>query len=205
MSLAKQHPMIGTAMFAVVTCMAAVSLVGCGSDDDEAAAPPSESASGPSAASPAPSQEDTADDASDLIAAGKTALQEVDNSTVISIESEDNGTRWEVQVVTSDGTEYEMDISSDGSKLVSGPRKEDDEPADKAKHRDRVKAAKLDYEAAAKKLLEAIPGGRITELNLDTERGRTVWEADVIDDSDKKHEVDLDASSGKVLADDVSG
>ena len=47
-------------------------------------------------------------------------------------------------------------------------------------------------------ITEAVPGGRITELNLDDEAGRTVWEADVFDESQVKHEVAIDAVSGEV-------
>lgn len=193
-----------TVKAAVVIAIAAAALVGCG-DDDEADKPAPTSTAVPSETPSASSSGGAAaDGATDLLAAGKAALREVDGSTVISIESESGGAGWEVQLVTADGTEHELVVSSDGSTVVSGPREKNEDAADKTKHQDRVKAAKLDYEAAVTKLLEEIPGGRITELNLDSEQGRTIWEADVVDTSNDKHEVDLDAASGEILSNDVS-
>lgn len=134
-----------------------------------------------------------------LLRAGATAEHAVSHSTLISIETEDGGKRWEAQVVTGDGTEHEMDISRSGNKVVTGPTAKQEGTQDKAKHRRRVDAAKLSYHQAARKIASAIAGGRITELNLDTYRGATVWEADVIA-SRTKHSVKLDAKTGKVLA-----
>ena len=118
-----------------------------------------------------------------------------------AIDSERNGTVWEVHVVTSDGTEYEMDISADGSELVSGPTADADDAEDKAEHLNQVNAAAIDYREAAKRMLAAVPGGRITELELDSEHGKTVWEADVIDESGAKHSIQIDAGDGSVLRD----
>ncbi|WP_286137560.1 PepSY domain-containing protein [Mycobacterium sp. IS-3022] len=130
--------------------------------------------------------------------AGSTATAAVPDSTLISIETERDG-RWEVQVVTADGTEHEMDISNDGATVTMGPTAKTEDEADKAKHRDRVQAAQVDYQAAADKILAEVANGTITELNLDGNNGKTVWEADVIDDSQAKHEVTIDAGSGQVL------
>lgn len=150
-----------------------------------------------------PSSSDSDASASDsnneaLLAAAKTALDAVPDSTVISIETEHNDTQWEVEVVTADGTEYEVEVSGDGKQVVSGPHEESDDAKDKAKHRDRVAAAKLSYADAVTAITDAVPG-RITELNIDTEDGVTVWEADVIDADNVKHEVSIDAATGKVL------
>jgi len=118
------------------------------------------------------------------------------------VESENNGTRWEVEVVTDDGTEHKVDVSADGASVLRGPIEQQDSAADKAKHRDRVAAATLDYHDAVDALLKAVPNGRIDELNLDSERGTTVWEADVYDGSGTKHELSVDAATGTVLTGD---
>ncbi|HET7304209.1 MAG TPA: PepSY domain-containing protein [Segeticoccus sp.] len=120
------------------------------------------------------------------------------HSTLVSVESEQGGARWEGQVVTSDGTEHEMDMSRSGRKVISGPTKKREDAHDRAKHRSRVQAAEFDYRQAARKIASAVPGGHITELGLDSHRGKTVWEADVIMDG-TKHEVTLDAKTGKVV------
>ncbi len=130
--------------------------------------------------------------------AGELALKQVPDSTLISIETEKNDTEWEVQVVTSDGVEHEMNISADGTEVVDKPRTKDEDSEDKKKHQDRVKAATLDFKQATQKIEEEVSGGKITELNLDGEGNKTVWEADVMVDSIKR-EVQIDAGSGAVL------
>ncbi|WP_052424214.1 PepSY domain-containing protein [Nonomuraea candida] len=134
--------------------------------------------------------------AGDLKQAAQAALAAVPGSTLISIETEEGGTRWEVQVVGKDGTEHQMDVEA--GKVVTGPTTEEEDAADKTKHRERVAAAKLDYAKAADAIAAAVPEGRVTELNLDTEQGKTVWEADVVTPDGTKHEVAVDAATGAV-------
>ncbi|MEV4469383.1 PepSY domain-containing protein [Nonomuraea sp. NPDC049504] len=128
--------------------------------------------------------------------AGQAAIAAVPGSKVISMESEENGRRWEVQVVGEDGTEHQLDV--EGGKVVNGPTTEEDDADDKAKHRERLTAAKLDYAQAADKIVAAVPEGRITELNLDDEQDKTVWESDVITANGTKQEVAIDAATGEV-------
>ncbi|SEG83100.1 Peptidase propeptide and YPEB domain-containing protein [Nonomuraea solani] len=149
----------------------------------------------PSATSP-PGSATASPGPADLKAAAQAALAAVPGSRLISIETEENGTLWEVQVVGRDGTEHEMDVQA--GKVVRGPATEGEDAADKAKHRERVAAAKLDYAQAADKILAAVPEGRITELNLDGEAGRTVWESDVVTSNGVKREVAIDAATGTV-------
>lgn len=127
-------------------------------------------------------------------------MAEVSGSTLISIETEGNATAWEVQVVTEDGAEQEMELSQDGTQITTGPTPKNEDVADKTKHLDRINAAELDFEDAAQAVLTAVTGGTITELNLDSEQGTTVWEADVVDDSNIKHSVQVDAASGNVIS-----
>ncbi|MGP4098757.1 PepSY domain-containing protein [Nonomuraea sp. KM90] len=134
--------------------------------------------------------------AGDLKQAAQAALAAVPGSTLISIETEQDGRIWEVQVVGKDGTEHQMDVES--GKVVSGPTTEEEDAEDKAKHRERVAAATLDYAQAADKIAATVPEGRVTELNLDMEQGKTVWESDVVTPDGTKHEVVLDAATGTV-------
>ncbi|MEV0391195.1 PepSY domain-containing protein [Nonomuraea sp. NPDC050643] len=135
--------------------------------------------------------------AGDLKQAAQAALAAVPGSTLISIETEEDGRLWEVQVVGEGGTEHQLDVRS--GKVVSGPTTEGEDAEDKAEHRARVAAAKLDYAAAADKILAAVPEGRITELNLDGEAGRTVWESDVVTPDGVKHEIAVDAATGAIV------
>lgn len=132
-----------------------------------------------------------------LVTAGTTALNKVGKGTVTSIDAERGGTVWEVQVVTSGGVEHEANVSRDGKKIISGPRIKHTDAEDKAENRQEVRGAKLDYKAAAKKILAA-RSGKITELNLDDSRGQIVWEADV-HHFGTKYEVKINASSGKII------
>ncbi len=192
-----------------------LALTGCGGGGDTPQSSPSSStapssmavspsASEGSASSPAsrpsPSQSQSANASTSLEDAATIALKKVPDSTLISIETENQDTEWEVQVVTADGTEHEMNISMKDGSITKGPTKKDEDAKDHAKHRDRVKDAKLDHRAAAKAMRGAVKNAKITELNLDTDHGKTVWEGDLIDSSNTKHSVKVDAGSGKIVA-----
>lgn len=132
---------------------------------------------------------------------GQAALKAVPGSTLVSMESEENGSLWEVQVVDAKGTEHQMDIESGPAKVVSGPSAEDDDSDDKTESLDRIKAAKLDYRQAAGKIATAVPGGRITEMNLDSHRDKIVWEVDVVTSDGNKQNMTVDATDGTVTKD----
>lgn len=100
-----------------------------------------------------------------------------------------------MQVVTEDGTEQELELSADGTEITSGPQAKDEDVNDQSKHLERISAAQIYFEEAAETILTIVGGGRITELNLDSERGSTVWEADVLS-GDNKHSVQIDAATG---------
>ncbi|WGW11672.1 PepSY domain-containing protein [Saxibacter everestensis] len=196
----------------LASCLA-VALTGCGNsgdDDGSEPAPSSETSTTATGDSSAPTSgeattQPSAEASLALEDAGAAALKAVPDSTLISIETEERRAVWEVQVVTSDGTEHEMLISRSDGSVTEGPTKEDDDAADKAKHQDRVKAAKLDYRAAAKAMRDAVADAEITELNLDTYRGKTVWEGDLAGSGGTKHSVKIDAASGEVIANTTGG
>ncbi|AVH24275.1 PepSY domain-containing protein [Nocardia cyriacigeorgica] len=186
----------GAPMVLAGAALLAVSGCADGGDNDAVAttAPPSTTVSAPVTTSAV-----AALDVEALRKAGGTATAAVAGSTLVSIETErDHG--WEVQVVTADGVEHEMEVSGDGATVTMGPVAKNEDDADKAKHRDRIRAARVDYRAAADSVLREVPGGTITELNLDSDNGTTVWESDVIDPSGTKHEVTVDAVSGRVMS-----
>ncbi|GEB53578.1 MULTISPECIES: PepSY domain-containing protein [Streptomyces] len=59
-------------------------------------------------------------------------------------------------------------------------------------------AVEVSLREAVQAVHKARPG-TITEIELDTERNRLVWEADVLGDNGRWHDVDIDASTGKVV------
>lgn len=161
---------------------------------------PAPSSSAPSTPTVSPSQESGSTDASTryaaLIAAAKTA-QGVIAGTVTSIESEDAGT-WEVSVFTKQDTEHEVRISADGTTVVSGPSEQRLGSNVLQRYRTLVDSAKIDVTAAAKAVEKESPQGLIKELDLDSWRGTTTWEAELRDGAQSR-EIYLDAATGAVL------
>lgn len=177
-------------MAGAAAAMAAV--VACGGGESPTTANPDKQDG--TTAAPAVANGNTA-----LLAAAGTARGSVPDSTVSSIETERNDTQWEVQLVTTDGIEHEVEVSADGTAVVSGPLAKPEDAKDTAKHRSRIQEAKLDVRAAVDAITKSVDG-RITELNLDDRDGTTVWEADVIDHANTLHEVSVDAATGSVVA-----
>lgn len=202
--------LVGSATVAVLGVGA---LAGCTAPAPDPPSPPSatrlpgghsSSASGSTAPSPeasSPTEPETpahADAVADLIRAGRTAEQAVDEGTVIAIETDDHG--WEVDLADESGVEQQVVISADGRTVVKGPEPDDDQE-DRAKNRARLEGAELDYADAAERAAREVPGGTITELELDNHRsasGQVVWDCE-LRAADGKHEVTLDAGDGTVL------
>lgn len=131
--------------------------------------------------------------------AGAAAVAAVPNGTLTSIRTQESGS-WRVLVVTPDGTEQSMDVSSDGVVVMVGPTRVNESDADKAKNRALVQGARLDYRAAVDKFLAAVPSGSITDMHLADSNGTTAWEADVWDLYIVEHKVTINAASGDVIA-----
>lgn len=183
---------IRTALIAVVL----VALAGCGhSNHSSATSTKTTPSTSPMSAPSAPPDPQT------LLRAAGTAVAKVPGGTLIFIQSEtaDMGT-WKTHVVTADGTEQQVKVGSDGYTVLVGPTPTHDTDADKAKHRDLVQAAHLDYRAAVTKVLAAVPDGSISTLKLDDQNGTTMWEADVWDTNLVGHKVTINAASGELAA-----
>lgn len=157
---------------------------------------PSESPSSSAPASPSASTATSGDDNLALLAAGALAAKEVSDSTVVSIESERNG--WEVTVVTDNGGEQQLRIDADGEKVASGPTDERPDAEDRAENEDFAKVD-VDYRSAVKAVTAEVDGSQVTDLTLDEENRRLVWEADVSVGSEQRS-VQVDAESGKVVS-----
>lgn len=187
---------------AALPLAASLALVGCASDDSDAA--DTGSGSGSSSAATGGASGSTADAASNesLLAAVETARKAVESSTVISVEQEQNAAAYEVLVVTGDGDEHEVRTDAEGTAVDGSPRTEQSDADDKAENERFVAAADLDVSDAVRKF-EDLHAGTITELGLDDHLGKVVWEGDVRDSSGTKHSVRIDAGSGAVVTDEV--
>lgn len=186
---------VRTAFLSAFISVAVVALAACGSSGNTAAT--SAATSTPTSAFARP---DAPPDPQTLESAGAAAVAKVPDSTLIFIRT-DQGGGWKVHVVTPDGTEQGMDVSSDGFTVLVGPTPQNDSDAAKAKRRALVKAASVDYHAAVDKILAALPGGGISELKLGEDNGTTVWEADAWDTNLVEHIVTINAASGELIAD----
>ncbi|MBO8195414.1 PepSY domain-containing protein [Streptomyces oryzae] len=74
----------------------------------------------------------------------------------------------------------------------------DDREGGRADKAEETGNADVSFSRAAHSVLKEVPG-KMTELELDTDGNRLVWEADVLGKDNKWHEVSIDATKGNVL------
>ncbi|MFE0760061.1 PepSY domain-containing protein [Streptomyces smyrnaeus] len=79
-----------------------------------------------------------------------------------------------------------------------GDDRGDDRDGGRADKAEDTGAADVSLDRAARSVLKEVPGS-ITELELDTDGDRLVWEADVLGKDNKWHDVHIDATKGDVL------
>lgn len=128
--------------------------------------------------------------------AGMVALDSVPAGKVVAVELEHRrGTAlWEVELVV-DGSKQEVYVDVNSGQVVgekTGRSKVD------SKVSARLADAKLDFKKAVAAVESAVPGGTIIELELESDSGSVVWEAEVIFPDYTKQEVVVDAVTGKV-------
>ena len=173
---------------------------GDGGNDTEVSIPvPAESGTPADSAAP---PEDEASSLS-LVDAVAAAMKEVDNSSLLTIETEEARTIWEVTVVKKNGTEHEMLIAKADGSLYDGPTRKIDDADDKAENRRRIRAATLDYKEAARAISDAVPDAKLMELNLESDDRITVWEGDLRGTDGIRNSVTIDAKSGDVVKKDA--
>lgn len=188
------HGLVNGVRVGAVVIVVALALAGC-SGNGRSGAKSSESTT-PGASWSRP---DAPPDPHTLLRAGDLAVSQVPASVLIFIESETNDSgSWKARVVTPDGAERQLKIESDGESVLAGPTVTEDSDADKAKRRANLDGAHLDYRAAVKKVLSAVPDGSVTELSLLDMNGTVVWDADVWDTELVEHDVTIDAASGAI-------
>lgn len=127
------------------------------------------------------------------------AAREVGEGTVVSIEDEADGSQWDVRVVLEDGSVRELHLGSAGG-LVAGPSTDATDANEESANRARVAAAAVGLDAAQRRMLSAVSGGRITAIELDDDGDQVVWRGDVVADG-VRHDVRIDAVDGSVVSD----
>ncbi|MEV5557126.1 PepSY domain-containing protein [Nonomuraea wenchangensis] len=124
-------------------------------------------------------------------------MDAVKGSKVLSVQSNNGGRLWEVQLAGPDGTERLLEVDDSGK--VSGVRVKDTGQGEKARMMGISKDARLSFEDAAAKVSAAVPEGRITHMSLDRYGDDAlVWDADVLTSEGIWHGVKVDARSGAV-------
>ncbi|MEO3782596.1 PepSY domain-containing protein [Actinocorallia sp. B10E7] len=128
--------------------------------------------------------------------------QETVKGTVESVELEDDGSAWELDLLAEDGSWREVEIDAGGEVTHEAEEKDDDaEDAAEAKaEADALKAAKVSASQAASAATGSV-SGTVTSVELEDDgRDRPAWKVEVRDGEGVEHEVFVDAADGKVLS-----
>lgn len=185
--------MKGVALAAVT----ALALTGCGDDDSPQDAGTEPTTPGESSSQTPPGNDGASvspeDETAAVIAAGRTAESAVDGGRVMAIEFDDG--EWEVDLADAEGVEHDVRVSADGAQVTRDPRRDNTDDDDRRENRDLFAAATLDHEQAVEVAAGEAAGERVTELQLDEEGGRVVWDVELAGG----RELRIDASSGDVL------
>jgi len=126
----------------------------------------------------------------------KTILKEAAGAKIKEIEKEtkDGKTIYEAEFIK-DGKEVEVKVAPDGTVL----KREVEEEEEEGEHHEKEQKVTLDQVPAPvkKTILAETTGGEIKEIELESEHGRAVYEAEYVKDG-KKYEIEVSAD-GKVL------
>ncbi|KAA0955802.1 hypothetical protein FQ087_14530 [Sporosarcina sp. ANT_H38] len=115
--------------------------------------------------------------------------------TEIELDREISGDIYEVEI-KSDGFEYDLDIDAKTGEVLrtDKDRNDDDDDDDKVI----VPDGKFITEKAAVKIAMKQAKGTVTEVKLDEDDGRVIYEIEIQDDK-YDYDFDIDAISGEVL------
>ncbi|MFD5498622.1 PepSY domain-containing protein [Streptomyces sp. NPDC127061] len=122
--------------------------------------------------------------------------------TEAELDDEDGGLVWELDVYGSDKVWHDVTVDAGNGKVLGKHTSDDDGDDDRDRYAPR--SAPVSLNAAVDAALKANPG-TVTSVDLDDNDDRSGkalhWEVDVRDKDGKKHELNVDAKSGKVTVD----
>jgi len=193
-------PVRRAALALALPLLGGLALAGCSAGSAPASAPgaaPSDASAAPTAGAGADGTGQAPADGA-LAAAVDTAIAAVPGSALVSVDQEAGGTSWEVVVAEQDGREHEVHTGADGSAVTAGPVTDADDADDLADTAALLRGASVGHADAASAMTGAV-AGTVTELALDEDGGRILWEGDVVDASGVTHSVRVDAASGDVV------
>lgn len=125
--------------------------------------------------------------------AAAIALQRVPGGTVVDIDPGIEGGRavWEVLVRRPDNTGSEIYLNATTGAILRQERESIPREA-------LGPGPAVTVQQAIKTAAAAVPGGRVIAIDLDTENGRTVWDADVAGPGGRM-QITIDAATSRVL------
>ncbi|WP_371098509.1 PepSY domain-containing protein [Streptomyces sanglieri] len=122
--------------------------------------------------------------------------------TEAELDDEDGGLVWELDVYGSDKVWHDVTVDAGNGKVLGKHTSDDDGDDDRDRYAPR--SAPVSLNAAVDAALKA-QSGTVTSVDLDDNDGRSGkalhWEVDVRGKDGKKHELNVDAKSGKVTVD----
>ncbi|MFJ1881307.1 MULTISPECIES: PepSY domain-containing protein [unclassified Streptomyces] len=122
--------------------------------------------------------------------------------TEAELDDEDGGLVWELDVYGSDKVRHDVTVDAGNGKVLGKHTSDDDGDDDRDRYAPR--SAPVSLNAAVDAALKANPG-TVTSVDLDDNDDRSGkalhWEVDVRGKDGKKHELNVDAKSGKVTVD----
>jgi uncharacterized membrane protein YkoI len=125
--------------------------------------------------------------------AAAIALKQVPGGTVLAVDPGLEGSRaiWEVLIRKPDNTGIEIDISASTGVAL---RQERESLPSEARGISPI----VTIQQAITTAVAAVPGGRLIEIDLGREDGRTVWEARVAGSAGRV-EISIDVTTGRIL------
>lgn len=144
--------------------------------------------------------------------ATSTALKEVKGEVAeTELENEDGTVVYGVEITDNKGKEYDVKIDAKTGEVLKVEAGDENEKGDKEEGEDNdaevsdekeqqqlEKEATVTKEEATATALQKVKG-QVKETDLDDEDGAVVYGVKITDDQGKKHDVKIDAKTGKVL------
>lgn len=126
---------------------------------------------------------------------GDTELEDEDGTVVYGVEvTDDQGNQQDVKVDAKTGKV--LKVEADDENEEEGDK--DEEVSDKLEQQKLEKEAKISAKESITIALKEI-NGQVTETELEDEDGTVVYGVEITDNQGKKHDVKIDAKTGKVL------
>ena len=137
------------------------------------------------------------------------ALKEVSGKvTDVELEDEDGTIVYGVEIVDAQGIEHDVKVDAKTGKVLKveaddeeeteGAEENDGEVSDKAEQEQLAKLAKISQEEGISIALQEVKGN-VTDVELEDEDGTIVYGVEIVDAEGLKHDVKVDAKTGKVV------